>query len=314
MSNKKQLSNYVWEEKYRPPTIQNVILPRATKTMFNKMIKAEEIVNLLLVSNSPGTGKSSSAKALCNDIKADYLYINASSEGNIDLLRDRIQRFATTKSFNNKPKIVILDEIEGSSAKFQDALRAFIEQFYTTCRFILTCNYISRVIKPLQSRCKIIDFNMQDPDVQKEMIPKICKRMELILEKIEKIPYDKEVLFHLVKQNYPDIRKTISMLQQFVMVHDCLNKDIFKMQTINDEFYELILNKNFLGIRKYIEEKQLNCSEMYSIMFDNFIQRVPKTVRARVILILADYDYKNAFVSNPVLNFAACVIELMEVL
>lgn len=311
MSSKK-FDSFLWVEKYRPQSIKEVILPKATKAQFTKHINNGQIPNLLLVSSSPGTGKSTVAKAICNDLKADMMYINASSEGGIDTLRTRIQKFAACKSFHGGPKIVVLDEADGLSPQFQAALRAFIEEFHKSCRFILTCNYETKIIEPLHSRLQKIDFNIMDQKVQEEMMPKIAKRLCLILEKAEKVEFKPETIIKLVKTYYPDIRKMLSLCQQFNDIHGCINNDIFSMSEVDSEFYDYVLNRNLTKAREYVINKNMNYDELYSLLFKNLIPKMEKQHQAQTIILLADYQSRHCI--DKELNFAACLLEIMSVL
>ena len=175
-----KISSNVWVERYRPKRVKDMVLPKDFMTFFKKLVdenSEDGIPNILLSSPTPGTGKTSIAKAIVNDLEADYIYINASSENSIDVLRNQIAGFATTMSFNGSRKIVILDEADGLTPQFQKALRAFIEEFDKTCRFILTCNNIGKIIDPLrQGRTMVFDFDMGK--YKEELIPKICARIK----------------------------------------------------------------------------------------------------------------------------------------
>ncbi len=310
----KALSSYLWTEKYRPDSIKGIILPASVKTKLSRFLTDGEIANLLLYSNSPGTGKTTTAKALCNDLGADFLYINASKDGNIDTLRSEISKFATVKSLTGKPKVVILDESEGTTPSFQAALRAFIEEFNKSCRFILTCNYVTKLIEPLRSRCGTqIDFNFMDKKVQEEMKPKILKRLIGILEN-ENVTYKEETLQKIVNTYYPDIRKMIGTLQDFSLNSNDINDSIFESQKIESELYQYILENNLTEARKFVIEKNYNYTELYSEFFRTFVPMLAKDKQSQVIMLLAQYALWDGQVVDRELNFSSCMLEIMGIL
>jgi len=308
----KEYDCFLWVEHFRPKNIKNIILPRKLKIYFSKMIEAREIKNMIFFSVSPGSGKTTTAKAICNDIDCDFIYINASEETGIDTIRNKVKQFATVKSLNGKPKVVILDEIDSTSnVAMQKALRAFIEEFHQTCRFILTCNQITRVIDPLQSRCELVDFNMTDKKVVDEMKPKILKRLTEILS-YKKVEYKEEVINKIIDKNYPDIRSMIKLLQQFSSIYDCINEQILDMQAVNDEFYDMIMNVEYAKIRKYLLEKSMNYSELYRLIFDNIIPRLKEDKRAQAISIIAEGMRWDSIVIDKEINFCATLIEFFQ--
>lgn len=306
--------SYLWTEKYRPDSIKGLIIPASVKKAFTKFLTDGEIVNLLLFSNSPGTGKTSTAKALCYEMEADFLYINASKDGNIDTLRSEISKFATVKSLTGKPKVVILDEAEGTSPAFQSALRAFIEEFHKSCRFILTCNYVTKLIEPLKSRCAVqIDFGFMDKKIQEEMRPKIFKRLVGILQN-ENITYDEEVVKKIIDNHYPDIRRMIGLLQQQSIAVGDINNTIFDIGKVDRELFDYVLNNDLTNARKYVIENNCNYTEVYSTFFRNFVPLVPDIKRAPVIITLAKYAHMNGQVVDQELNLSAAFLEIMEIL
>lgn len=306
----KKYSNYIWTEIYRPKTVGDILLPRNYKRTFNKFVKEKQIPNLLLYSSSPGVGKTTLAKSLCNDIDANKLYINASSKSGIDTLRDLIAKFASTKSFNGRPKIVIMDEADGTSRNLQDGLRAFTEEFHKVCRFIFTCNYITKIIEPLQSRCQCFDMNFSDKKIKDEMKPKILKRIIGILEHKE-IEYKEEVIINLIDMYYPDIRKIIQTCQKYSSVNGIIDANIFNYEKIDDEFYNYIINKEFGKARKYMLDKDYNYDEMFTNLYREFVPMLEPRKQAQTIITIAEYMYRNAFVIDKEINFSALLLELM---
>lgn len=313
MNFKKQLKFSLWTFKYQPQIVSHMVLPARLKTFFLNVVKEGEIPNLLLYSSSPGVGKSTIAKALCEEINAEYLYINISKDRGIDTLRSRIDKFASVMTLDNKKKIVIMDEFDGATIELQKAMRASIEEFQDYCRFIFTCNYYTQIKDPIKSRCQEIDFNFSNEEIQKEMKPKIVQRLKGIL-KSEKIEFDDEIIELLVDKKYPDIRKMIQLLQDYSKQYGIINKEILKTKKIDEEFYQLILNKKLTAARKYIIEKSYNYDEMYRELFDNLIPILPNKSKGQAILLIAEYMYRNNFVIDKEINFTACMLEIIGVL
>jgi len=314
MAKKKRLSYTLWVEKYRPETVGQILLPKSVKDFFLKLVEEKEIPNLLLYSSSPGVGKTTMAKALVNDIKSDYIYINMSLESGIDTLRSRIAKFATSYSMFGEneggKKICILDEFDGSTPALQAAMRGFMEEFQDSCRFILTCNYVTKIIEPLKSRCQQIDFNMMDIKSQEECKPLVAKRLLGIL-KNEKVECKPETVKKIVDTFYPDVRRMINLLQQYSKKSGMIDSGIFNVEKVDTEFYEMIMNKKLTDARKYVIERNYNHDEMYRNLFDNLVPLLAKPKQAPCILVIAEYMYRNAFVVDKEINFTACLIEIM---
>ena len=313
-----RLTYSLFVEKYRPDQIKGIILPKSFRDFFSKLVEDKEIPNLMLFSASPGTGKTTIAKALSKEIGADYLYINTSLENGIDLLRSKVEKFATSMSYSGKKKIVIMDEFDGASISLQQALRATIEEFHQSCRFIFTCNYITKIIEPLKSRCQLFDFNMMTKEIQTEIKPQILKRLVAILkaEKIKGQPiiYDEAVLNKLIETFYPDIRRMINLIQQYTKQNGTVDSAIFDYEKVDTELYDLILNKKLTAARKYILDRNYNFSELYRAMFDNLIPLLPKEKRSGAILVIAEYMFRDATVLDKEINFTACILQIMDIL
>ena len=306
----KRLSYTLLTEKYRPEHVKDVLLPTTMLKSFNKMVKEQEIPNLLFHSSRPGTGKSTLARALANDIDTDSLYINTSLERGIDVLRDTIERFASTVSTTGKKKIIILDEFDGTTDALQKALRAAIEQFQNVCRFIIAANFLTQIMSQIQSRCEVYCFEFMEGKDKDQMQNKIAKRLDEIM-KAEGIGYDPEVLYDLVVQHYPDIRYMLKLVQQYSRGTQFIDKGVLSLAAINDELYDMIVNKKLTDARKYIIDHSYNYDELYTALFRDMVPKLPKEVQPPVILIIAEYMHRNSQVVDKEINFTACMIEIM---
>ena len=307
---KKQMDKYLWIEKYRPMNINDILLPKKRKTFFEKLVKNDDIPNLFLYSNTPGTGKTTLAKAICNELGIDYMYINTSLDTGIDTLRNRITKYASVKTLDGKKKIIIMDEFDGATSNLQEGLRASMESFHKSCRFIFTANYITKIIEPLKSRCQLIDFNLTEKEIKDEMIPLIEQRLKGIL-KFEKVEYIDKVLNKLINTFYPDIRKMIGLLEQYNNTVGIINNDIFNFDLIDEKFYEYIDKKQLTKARKYLLDTNKNIEEVYRELFDNYIPRLSKEKQGQGILIIAEYMNNHSMSIDPEINLIACLLELM---
>lgn len=298
-------------EKYRPKTVEECILPESIKKTFREIVKSGEPQNLLLAGKA-GTGKTSVAKALCSDLDCDYIMINCSEDGNIDTLRNKIRTFASTVSLNERPKVVILDEFDYSNASsIQPALRGAIEEFAKNCRFILTCNYKNRIIEPIHSRCTVIEFSIPAKDKPK-MAKEFMKRCEDIL-KTEKVEYDPKVLSELIIKFFPDFRRVLNELQRY-SVSGKIDVGILadtKNQKITD-LMGFMKSKDFSSARKWVAGNMDNSQiDLFRAIYDGLYENLSPSCIPQAILILAEYQYKAAFVADQEINTAACVVELM---
>ncbi len=305
------VQNYLWVEKYRPRTIDDCILPEGIKNTFRDMVKTGEVQNLLL-SGGAGCGKTTIAKALCEDLDAEYIMINCSEDGNIDTLRTKIRAFASTVSISGGKKVVILDEFDYSNAQStQPALRGFIEEFSANCRFILTCNFKNRIIEPLHSRCTSITF--QIPNKEKPALAmNVLERIQHIL-KTEGVEYDQKVLAELIRKHFPDIRRVINELQRYSVAGVI---DVGILSQIGEvqvkDLVTSMKNKDFTSVRKWVVENLDNDpTRIFRQMYDGMYNYFDAGSIPRVVLILADYQYKAAFVADAEINMTACLVEIM---
>ena len=308
------MSDFLWVEKYRPRKIQDCILSEDLKNTFLEFVKKKEIPNLLL-SGTAGTGKTTVARALCEEIGVDYIIINGSDEGRqIDTLRNKIKNFASTISLTKEAnhKVVIIDEADYMNAEsVQPALRNFIETFFNNCRFIFTCNFKSRIIEALHSRCTVIDFRITNGQKVKTAT-KLMDRLSIIL-KDEGIEFDKKVLAEVIQKHYPDFRRTINELQRYSVRGKIDSGILFSLKEEN--YKDLIVklkDKDFNGMRKWVSQNLDHgpthlFKEIYDLLY---LHLDPKSI-PQAVLIIAGYQYKAAFVSDQEINMVACLTEIM---
>ena len=304
---------FLYVEKYRPQNIEDTILPQQYKDQFTEFVKQGEIPNLLL-SGSAGCGKTTIAKALCNELGADFIVINGSDEGRlIDTLRTKIKNFASTMSLQGGPKVVILDEADYISAdSVQPALRGFIEEFSSNCRFIFTCNYKNRIIPALHSRTTVIDFKIT-PAEKPKLAQQFMKRVKTILD-TEGVTYDDKVIAELIMRFFPDFRRILNELQRYG-VSGTIDSGLLSSLT-EEKFTPLIdmlQEKNWGAMRKWVgQNSDQDFTSLYRKVFNALEVRLePQSIPAAV-LVIADYQYKSAFAMDSEINFTACLTEIMS--
>ena len=303
---------FLFVEKYRPQNIEDTILPDSIKSTFKQFVEQGEIPNLMLC-GSAGCGKTTIAKALCNELGADFIVINGSDEGRlIDTLRTKIKNFASTVSLSGGPKVVILDEADYISAdSVQPALRNFIEEFSANCRFIFTCNYKNRIIEPIHSRCAVVDFT--SPKSEKpEIANAFLNRCDYIL-KSENIEYDKRVIVELINKHFPDFRRMLNEMQRYSTSGQIDSGILANIGELNLNALVLALReKNFPNMRQWVTSNVDNDpASVYRKIYDKLYEVVDKNSIPQAVLIIADYQYKSAFVADQEINLVACLIELM---
>lgn len=303
---------FLWVEKYRPQNIEDCILPESLKKTFQEYVKAGELPTLMF-SGTAGVGKTTVAKALCNEVGAEYIMINGSDEGrSIDVLRTTIKNFASTVSLTNAKKVVIIDEADYMNAQsVQPALRSFIEEFSNNCRFIFTCNFKNRIIDPLHSRCSVIDFKIDSKDKQ-SIAAQFFKRTTQIL-KNENVEFDQKVVAELVTKFFPDWRRVLNELQRYsvsgkidtgIMIN--LTEDSFK------DLVKLLKDKNFTEVRKWVgKNSDADTVSIFRTLYDMSAGSMEPVSIPQLVLILAEYQYKSAFVADQELNTMAALTEIM---
>ena len=305
-------TDFLWVEEYRPAKIDDCILPPSLKTLFKSFIKKGELSNLLF-SGTPGIGKTTVAKAICEQMNCDWIMINGSEEGGIDVLRNKIKNFASTVSLSGGKKVVILDEADYLNPQStQPALRGFIEEFHKNCRFILTCNFKNRIIEPLHSRFSNIEFKIANKDKPK-LASKLFERATYILKE-QNVDFEEKVLAELIKKHFPDFRKLINELQRYSVAGTI---DAGILVNVSDENLKTLVShlkgKEFGDMRKWVVNNIDNdpvkvFRKIYDSMYENL---QPETI-PHAVLIIADYQYKSAFVADQEINLVACLTELMS--
>ena len=302
-------NDFLWVEKYRPRKISDTILPDKLKQVFEKIVTAGELPNMLFA-GSAGLGKTTVAKALCNELELDYLFINGSEEGNIDTLRTKIKQFASSISLHGGYKVVILDEADYLNPQStQPALRGFIEEFANNCRFLLTCNFKNRIIEPLHSRCGVYEFNTSKKDLQ-PLAAQMLKRCQGVLEE-EGISYDQMAVVDLIMKHAPDWRRILNELQRQSMVGIVASGDVDHTSSY-DSLFTHLKQKDFKKMRQWVVNNiDTDASAIFRGIYDRMYDNLKPQSIPQLILILADYQYKNAFVSDHELNVVACMTEIM---
>lgn len=303
---------FLWVERYRPKTVAETILPDSLKKTFQQFVDQNNVPNLLLTGRA-GVGKTTIAKAMLEEIGADYIVINGSMNGNIDTLRTEISNFASSVSFTGGRKYVILDEADYLNAQStQPALRNFMEEFSKNCGFILTCNFKNRIIEPLHSRCSVIEFKIANSD-KASIAGQFFKRVTTILE-TENVEFDKSTVAELVKTHFPDWRRVLNELQRYASTGR-IDAGILANKS-EDNFNALVTlmkERNFTEVRKWVgENSDIDSSVLYRTLYDMLPTKVGSTQSiADAIIILADYQYKEAFVANSEINRVAALATLM---
>ena len=304
------VKEFLFVEKYRPQTIADCILPQGLKDTFEQIVQKGELPNMMFT-GSAGVGKTTVARALCNELDLDYMMINGSEDGNIDTLRGKIKQFASTVSLHGGQKVVILDEADYLNPQStQPALRGFIEEFSSNCRFILTCNFKNRIIEPLHSRCSIYEFNLGNKALMAEQF---MARLQFILE-TEGIIFDNAVIAELIMKYIPDWRRVINECQRYGMSGHI---DTGILVTLSEQsvsgLMEDLKTKNFKKMRKWVSDNiDVESAKLFRMVYDNMAEYVEPSSIPQLVLILADYSYKDSFVADHELNVVACMTEIMS--
>ena len=305
------MNDFLWVEKYRPRTVADTILPDDMKQTFQRLVDTGELPNMLFTGTA-GLGKTTIAKALCNELSLDYIVINGSEEGNIDTLRGKIKQFASSVSLQGGIKVVILDEADYLNPQStQPALRGFIEEFANNCRFILTCNFKNRIIEPLHSRCGVYEFNTSKKDLQ-PLCAQMLKRCQTILEN-EGVGFEQMAVVDLIMKFAPDWRRVLNELQRFSVTGN-INSSVVSGNRGNNyaDLFKYLKEKEFKKMRSWVVNNiDTDASAIFRGVYDQMTDQVKPQSIPQLVLILADYQYKNAFVADHELNVVACMTEIM---
>jgi DNA polymerase III delta prime subunit len=300
---------FLWVEKYRPRKLDDCILPDDQLKTFREFVATGEIPNMLLC-GSAGVGKTTIARAICEELGCDYIIINGSEESGIDVLRTKIREFASSVSFGGKTKVVILDEADYLNPNStQPALRAFIEEFANNCRFIFTCNFKNRIIAPLHSRTAVIEFKLTKADRPK-MAGRFMKRLSDILA-TENVAFDEKVVAEVLKKHFPDYRRVLNELQRYSVSGTIDEGILVNVQEVNmKELVASLKGKDFKKMRNWVVD---NIDNDPNLIFRKIYDTILDDVKypSQLVLLLADYQYKAAFAANPEINLVACLAEIM---
>jgi DNA polymerase III delta prime subunit len=304
------MEHLLWVEKYRPKTIEDCILPDAIKSTFQEYVNRKEIPNLLL-SGSAGVGKTTIAKALCNEVGCDYIVINGSDESGIDVLRTKIKNYASSVSLAGGRKVVIIDEADYLNPNStQPALRGAIEEFSSNCSFIFTCNFKNRIIDPIHSRCSVVDFKINGSKAK--MAAQFFKRVEWILEQ-ENVTYSKDVVAAVITKHFPDNRRVLNELQRYSVsgtIDSGILSNVADIQL--DTLITALKSKDFGSTRKWVTANLDNDPvKIYRKLYDTLYEVLKPQSVPQLVLILAKYQYQAAFVADHEINMVACLTEIM---
>lgn len=299
---------FIWVEKYRPRTIEDCILPDHQKETFRQILAKGEMPNMLLAGGA-GMGKTTIARALCEEMQCEYIVINGSSDNGIDVLRNSIKNFASTVSFEGKKKVIILDEADYLTTNMQAGLRAFIEEFSANCRFVFTCNFKNKIIAPLHSRTTVIEFKLAKTEKQ-QVAAAFFKRATEIL-RLEGIEFDPKVVAKLIEKYFPDYRRILNEMQRYSVSGRIDEGALSQLQDVNlKDLIDALKEKDFKKMRTWVannidSDPQTLFRKLYDGL-DDQVKQVPQ-----LVILLADYQYKAAFVADHELNLVACLTEIM---
>lgn len=301
---------FLWVEQYRPKTVDECILPKTLKSQLQSYVNKQDISNLILA-GGPGVGKTTAARAMLEQIGATYMFINGSEESGIDVLRTKIKNFASTVSLEGGRKYLILDEADYLNPQStQPALRGFMEEFHKNCGFILTCNYKNRLIAPLHSRCGVVDFTI--PKSEKAGLAHQFFQRAVSILKENEIKYNEKVVAELINTHFPDWRRILNELQRYSLSGEIdagilvnLGKERIK------SLIGMMKNKELGNIRKWVVDNTDNNPDiLFRAIYDNLYDYLDPSTIPHVVVILGDYQYKNAFVADPEINMVACLYEI----
>lgn len=304
------MEHLLWTELYRPKTISDCILPDRLKRPFQEYVNQRSIPNLLL-SGGAGVGKTTVAKAMCEEVGCDYMVINGSDESGIDTFRTKIKNYASAMSLTGGRKVIIIDEADYLNPNStQPALRNAIEEFSGNCSFIFTCNFKNRIIDPLHSRCAVVDFTLKNSE-KTQMAGHFFKRLQMIL-KNESVDYEDKVIAELVKKHFPDFRRVINELQRYSKFGKIDTGILSQIADISiNDVVKYLKEKDFGSLRKWVASNDIDPTSLFRKMYDGLYDFLQPQSIPQAVIILADYSYKSAFVADQEINTVACLTEIM---
>ena len=303
------MEHLLWVETHRPQTIADCILPERLKKPFQEYVNQNNIPNLLLA-GGPGVGKTTVAKAMCKEVGCDYMVINGSDENGVDVIRYKIKNYASSMSLSGGRKVVIIDEADYLTPNAQAILRNAIEEFSVNCSFIFTCNYKTKIIEPLHSRCAVIDFSLKNGE-KAVMAKDFFKRIQGILQS-EEVDFDKVVVSEVVKKHFPDFRRVINELQRYAQFGKIDTGILSQIANVSiSEIVKHMREKDFGSIRRWVAMGEYDANTVFRQIYDALYDIMKPQSIPQAVLILADYQYKQAFVVDSEINLVACLVELM---
>lgn len=305
------MSEFLWVEKYRPKKIEDCILPERLKKVFQEYVNTGSVPNLMLT-GSAGVGKTTVARALCDEIGLDFMFINGSEERGIDMLRTKIKNYAVTMSLDGGKKVIILDEADYLTPEAQAALRGAIEEFSSNCTFIFTCNFKARLIEALHSRCAGIDFKLEKGE-KEQMAVAFFNRVRKILE-TEGVEYEKPVLAKIIEKHFPDFRRTLNELQRFSTfgrIDAGVLAQVSDIRKMSD-LITFLKDKNWDGMRKWVtNNSDIDPTRIYRSVYDSVAEYFEPHSVPQAVVTISKYQYQAAFVADQEINLVACLTELM---
>lgn len=305
------MKHFLWVEKYRPQSVEDCILPKEIKKIFQDIVNQGIIPNLLLC-GGPGMGKTTIAKAMCNELGCSYMVLNSSDERGIDVLRTKMKAYASAKSMDGSRKVLILDEADHLTPDAQAAMRGFMEDFSPNCSFVLTCNYKNKIIDAIHSRCSTVEFSIKSSQKEKVVID-AYKRLSFIL-KSENITFSPEVLGQVIVKHFPDFRKTINELQKFASNSGAIDEGILSsFRDVNfSSLFSSLKDKNYTKTREWVlNNSDMDQATLYRAIYDNIKDYVDQQSLPQIVVILAEFSYKSSFSVDPEICTLACLVEIM---
>jgi DNA polymerase III delta prime subunit len=307
------MKNFLWVEEYRPHTIEDCILPNSLKKTFTGFVEQGEISNLLL-SGPPGVGKTTVAKALCNQLGLSYIIINGSDEGRfLDTIRNKVKQFASTVSLTGggNHKVVIIDEADNTTNDVQLSLRAFVEEFHSNCRFIFTCNFINKIVEPLHSRCTVVDFRIKKGEEQK-LQAQFFDRLKSILD-TSGVTYEDKVLVKLIQRYYPDWRRLLNEAQRHSASGSLDTTVLCDIADVNiDQLMRAMKGKEYNVVRQWVvDNMDSDPNTIIRKIYNALSEVLEGSSIPPAVLVLAKYQYQIAFVADQEINLLACLTEIM---